>query len=98
MVQIRNVINSKSYKYKTSIAGSTYNIDERIAGADGNEIANPVDDANKSGKKEVEIAVPLKYLGTFWDSLSIPLVNCEVSLSLGWFANCVITIGRRPAR
>ena len=35
--------------------------------------------------------MPLKHLGNFWDSLNIPLVNCEVSLALAWSANCVIT-------
>ena len=31
----KNVINSKSFKYKTSITGSTYNFSRRITGADG---------------------------------------------------------------
>ena len=35
--------------------------------------------------------MPLKHLGNFWNSLNIPLVNCEVSLALSWSANCVIT-------
>ena len=48
-------------------------------------------DANKEGKKEVEIAVPLKYLGNFWKTLDMPLINCEVSLALTWFADCMIT-------
>ena len=30
----KNVINSKSFKYKTSISGSTYNVPRRITGAD----------------------------------------------------------------
>ena len=46
---------------------------------------------NKEGTKEVEIAVPLKYLGNFWRTLDIPLINFEVSLTLRWYANCVIT-------
>ena len=33
-------------------------------------------------KKEVEIAVPLKYLSNFWRTLDMPLINCEVSLIL----------------
>ena len=48
-------------------------------------------DANKEGTKEVEIAVPLKYLSNFWGTLDIPLINCEVSLTLSWSENCVIT-------
>ena len=61
----KNVINSNSFKCKTSVTGSTYNVDVNITNAEGNEIDNPADDANKSGKKDVEIAVPLKYLSNF---------------------------------
>ena len=32
----------------------------------------------------------LKYLGNFWRTLDIPLINCEVSLTLTWSENCVI--------
>ena len=32
--------------------------------------------------KNVEIAVPLKYLSTFWRSLEIPLINCKIHLKL----------------
>ena len=32
-----------------------------------------------------------KYLGNFWETLDIPLINCEVSLALTWSADCVIT-------
>ena len=42
-------------------------------------------------EKEVEIAIPLKYLNNFWRALDIPLINCEVSLTLTWSKNCVIT-------
>ena len=87
----KNVINSKSFKYKTSITGSTYNAPSRITGADGNPVNNPNHDRNKRGTKEVETAVPLKHLGNFWSSLNIPLVNYEVSLTLIWSATCVIT-------
>ena len=52
---------------------------------------NPYYDQNKRGTKEVEIAVPLKHLGNFWNSLNILLVNCEVSLALSWSETCVIT-------
>ena len=55
----KNVINSKSFKYKTSITGSTYNIPGRITCADGNPANNSNYDQNKRGSKEVEIVVPL---------------------------------------
>ena len=37
---------SKSFKYKTSITGNTYNVDEKITDDDGNEVDNPNYDAN----------------------------------------------------
>ena len=55
----KNVIDSKSLKYKTNITGSTYHVDARITNAEGNVVNNTAYDANKSGEK-VEIAVPLK--------------------------------------
>ena len=78
----KNVINSKSFKYKTSITGSTYNVPRRITDDDGNPANNSNYDQNKRGTKEVEIAVPLKHLGNFWNSLNILLISCEVSLAL----------------
>ena len=87
----KNVINSESFKYKTSITGSTYNVDAIITNDAGNQVHNPNYDANKSGKKEVEIAVPLKCLSNFWRTLNMPLINCEISLTLNWSKNCVIT-------
>ena len=35
--------------------------------------------------------MPSKYLSNFWRTLDIPLINCEVSLTLTWSENCVIT-------
>ena len=64
--------NSESFKYNTSIMGNTYNVDDD----DDNY------DANKVGKNETEIVIPLKYLINFWRSLDIPLINCEVEIIL----------------
>ena len=61
----KNVINSKSFKYKKSITASTYIVPRRITDAEGNPANNPNYDQNKRGTKEVEIAVPLKRLGNF---------------------------------
>ena len=82
--------NSESFKYKTSIAGNIYNIDEKITDDDGNEVDNPKYDANKVGKNETEVLIPLKYLSNFWRSLNIPLINCEVELILTWSKNCIL--------
>ena len=87
----KNVINSKSFKYKTSITGSTYNVPRKITDDDGNLVNNPNCDRNKRGTNEVEIAVPLKHLDNFWSSFNILLVNCEVSLALCWSETCVIS-------
>ena len=78
----KNVINSKSFKYKTSIPGSNYNVLRRTTDDDGNPVNNSNYDQNIRGTKEVEIAVPLKHLGKFWNSLNILLISCEVSLAL----------------
>ena len=77
----KNVINSKSFECKTSITGNTFNV---AAGTQGYNV-------NKEGTKQVEIVVPLKYLGNFWKTLDMPLINCEVSLALTWSADFVIT-------
>ena len=44
-------------------------------------------------EKEVTIAIPLKYLGNFWRSLDIPLINCDITLILSWYKECVL-VGR----
>ena len=46
--------------------------------------------ANNVLEKEVAIAIPLKYLGNFWRSLDIPLINCEITLILSWYKECVL--------
>ena len=64
--------NSESFKYKTSITGITYNVGAGEAGYN----------ANKVGKNETEVVIPLKHLSNFWRSLNIPLINFEVELTL----------------
>ena len=82
--------NYESFKYKTSITGDTYNIHEKITDDDGNEVDNPEYDANKVGKNETEVVIPLKYLSNFWKSLNTPLINWELELILNWSKNCVL--------
>ena len=62
----QNVINSKSFKYQTSITGNTYKVAN---------IARDYD-ASKEDAKEIEIAFPFKYLSNFWRILDMPLINC----------------------
>ena len=75
------VVNSEAFRYKNKIIGNTYNVN---ADDDGYDV-------NKNGMQEIELAIPLKYLGNFWRALNIPLISCEVSLELKWNKNCVIT-------
>ena len=58
--QNKNIANSESFQYKTSITGSTYNGDTKTTNSEGNEIDNSAYDANKSVTKGARI-VPLKY-------------------------------------
>ena len=51
------------------------------------------DQADNSGAKNVEnveITVPLKYLGNIWRTLQIPLINFEITLDLNWSRKSVI--------
>ena len=41
--------------------------------------------------KNVEIAVPIKYLSNFWKTLEMPLIKSKVSLLLTWSKYCVIS-------
>ena len=75
------VVNSNTFKYKNKIIGNTYNVNVVAQGYD----------VNKNGTQEVELDIPLKYLGNFWRALNIPLISCEVFLESKWDKNCVIT-------
>ena len=73
-----NVVSSNSFQYKNKIIGNTYNVDSTIVpAAAGARVANPL-------LKNVELAIPLKYLGNLWRALNMPLISCEVSLELKW--------------
>ena len=52
-------------------------------------ITGKLEDANTE-KDEI---VSLKYLSNFWRILNIPLINCEVSLTLTWSESCVLIRG-----
>ena len=51
----KNVINSKLFKYKTSITGSNYNVPRRITGEDGNPENIPNYVADKRGTKKLKL-------------------------------------------
>ena len=75
------IVNSEAFKYKNKTIGNTYNVNTHDDGYD----------VNKNGMQEVELTIPLKYLGNFWKALNIPLISCKVSLELKWDKNCIIT-------
>ena len=50
---------------------------------------------NDDVEKDVEVIIPLKYLGNFWRNSNMLLINCEVSLTLSWYTNCVLTSNAR---
>ena len=92
------VVNSDAFNYKNKIIGNTYNVDSTIpnpdaavAAAANPRVVNPDYEAEKLGKKNLELAIPLKHLGNFWRALNMPLISCEISLELKWNKNCVIT-------
>ena len=77
------VTNSESFKYKSNITGKTSNANQ--------EDDENTEQGNTKTKKNLEIVVPLKHLSNFWRTLDMPLINCEVSLTLTWSENCVLT-------
>ena len=68
--------NTESFKYKTSITGSTDDSD---------------DDAEKVGKNEATLVIPVEHLSNFWITLNIRLINCRSGfklvkkLRIGWY-------------
>ena len=53
-------------------------------------LGNPVPDGN-AAKTSVKVVVPLKYLGNFFRSLEMPLINCKIKLNLTWKKQCVLS-------
>ena len=45
---------------------------------------------NNDSLTNSEVVIPLKCLSSFWKSLDIPLINCEIELILTWSKNCVL--------
>ena len=45
-----------------------------------------------NGRKAVEIMVPLKYISNFWITLEMPLINCDINLSLNWSKKRIIVV------
>ena len=54
-------------------------------------IGNTVADGANRKQENVKIAVPLKYLSNYWRSLEMPLIDCKVEFSLGWYEECILS-------
>ena len=66
--------NSDSLKYKTKLLGHV----TEVAG-----------DTTGVRRLNVKVVLPLKYLGNFFRSLEMPLINCKIKLNLTWKKECV---------
>ena len=75
---IANDDNFKSFKHKAKLLGNT--------------AGQPAPNATNGILKNKAIAVPLKYLSSFWRSLEMPLINCKVELKLRWTKPCVLSV------
>ena len=98
---------SKNYRKITGSLWNYYRIEPNSGlGGANNNINDSIKDSKSSDyktsitgklegssveKDDVKIVVSLKYLNNFWRTLDMPLINFEVSLTLTWSKNCVLT-------
>ena len=47
---------------------------------------------NNQDVNNVKLVVPLKYVSSFFRSLEMSLVNCEIDLELTWHKDCMILV------
>ena len=69
--------NNEITEFTAGNANDSFNFKAKITSQTGND-----------GTKNVEIIIPLKYLSSFWRTLEMPLINCEVNLILTWSSTC----------
>ena len=70
------------------VANNTSNLvykSKLISGTDDNNV------------NSVKLVVPLKYVSSFFRSLEMPLVNCEIDLELTWHKDCMISSANAAA-
>ena len=77
------ITNSESFKYRICITGKASNANQ--------ENGENTRWGYTNIKKNLEILFPLKYLRNCWRALDMLLINSEVSLTLAWSENCVLT-------
>ena len=61
---------------------TSFKFKQKITGQTGN-----------GGRKDAEIVVPLKCLINFWRIFEMSLINCEISLQLKQFKDCILVAG-----
>ena len=49
-------------------------------------LGDTTEDGHNRKLEDAKIVVPLKYLGNFFRSLEMPLINCKIDLELSWTA------------
>ena len=76
------VDSSQSFKYKAVLLG---------------ERKDAVNNTNSS-VKDTKLVVTVKYLGTFWSSVEMPLINCKVHLELNCIENCILSSAGHSAK
>ena len=89
---------SKNYKKTTGSSWNYYRDEPDNDGIRNSEsfkyktsITGNTANNNNNTITDAETVVPLKDLSIFWRSLSIPLINCKVSLALTRSKSCVLT-------
>ena len=79
MISIRALNNNGAIvEYNEGNATDSFNFKAKITGQTG-----------ANGEKNVGIMVPLKYLSNFRRTLEMPLIDCEINLTLSWSENFV---------
>ena len=68
------ITSSESFKYKSNITGKTSNANQ--------ENGENTEQGNTKTKKNLEIIFSLKHLSIFLRTLVIPLINCQVFLTV----------------
>ena len=78
-----SITNFESFKCKSSITGKIPNANQ--------ENGENTEQRNTKMKRNLEIIVSLKHLSIFLRTLVMPLINCQVFLTITWSENCVLT-------
>ena len=55
---------------------------EKLTGKTGN-----------NGTKDVKTMVPIKCLSNYWRRIEMSLINCEISVMLNWYDECILVAG-----